>query len=94
MVSNNRLRSLDAELPVGGRLNSLFASDNLLTSVEGLQDATQLQTLSLASNRLRSPGRLQLPRLKKLNLADNRIQQVGGRWRRRAIPLPLRIQQP
>ena len=77
MVSGNRLTSLGAQLPAdGGQLSSLFAAGNRLSSLEGLQTALRLKTLVLASNRLGSPGRLRLPRLQRLNLADNRIRQV------------------
>ncbi|KAF0300595.1 Protein artichoke [Amphibalanus amphitrite] len=81
-VSNNQLASLRGQLPEGGQLTSLMAYDNRLESVDGLQEVTGLDRLSLGSNRLRSIGHLRLHRLSRLDVSRNLIDQVGQRGSR------------
>lgn len=87
LLTNKQLRSLDlSENNVitiqnleGLELKELVLAQNQLTSLEGIATLEKLQTLNVRHNNITSIAALvaeDVPRLRKLNISDNRISHI------------------
>ena len=73
-LKKNKIRSLKG-LEGLSKLRELFVDENALRSLEGLQALPSLEVLSLQTNQIKElPAEIPvLPRLKRLNLVDNKL---------------------
>ena len=73
-LKKNKIKSLKG-IEGLSKLRELFVDENALKSMEGLQALPSLEVLSLQTNQIKElPADIPvLPRLKRLNLADNKL---------------------
>eukprot|EP00828_Plagiopyla_frontata_P016847 TRINITY_DN2203_c0_g1_i2.p1 TRINITY_DN2203_c0_g1~~TRINITY_DN2203_c0_g1_i2.p1 ORF type:complete len:395 (-),score=106.09 TRINITY_DN2203_c0_g1_i2:41-1225(-) len=79
-ISNNKIKDLTQYITGMHGLVVLNASKNAITDIQFLQKEgilQYLQIVNLSGNKIQQFGKLQLPRVRKLNLSDNRIKSVA-----------------